>query len=94
MEKTCESKSHPWKTDNWFVSPWNYVKEVIEDFKPPNQVKIHDITLRDGEQQAGIIFTKDDKVRIAEKLAEVGSIGLRRGCLLCPPRTKPLSRRL
>jgi len=35
-------------------------------------VKIHDVTLRDGEQQAGIIFTKDDKIRIAEKLAEVG----------------------
>jgi len=62
--------SMPWKTENWFVSPWNYLEEVIKDFNPPKQVKIHDITLRDGEQQAGIIFTKDDKVRIAEKLAE------------------------
>jgi len=35
-------------------------------------VIIHDVTLRDGEQQAGIIYTKDDKVRIAEKLAEAG----------------------
>ena len=26
----------------------------------------------DGEQQAGAVFTEDDKVRIAEKLAEVG----------------------
>lgn len=64
--------SEPWKTENWFVSPWNYSKEVTKDFHPPKEVKIHDITLRDGEQQAGIIFTKDDKVRIAEKLAEVG----------------------
>jgi isopropylmalate/homocitrate/citramalate synthase len=62
----------PWKTENWFVSPWNYLEEVTRDFDPPKQVKIHDITLRDGEQQAGIIFTKDDKIRIAEKLAEVG----------------------
>jgi isopropylmalate/homocitrate/citramalate synthase len=62
----------PWKTDNWFVSPWNYLEEVTRDFDPPKQVKIHDITLRDGEQQAGIIFTKDDKIRIAEKLAEIG----------------------
>jgi isopropylmalate/homocitrate/citramalate synthase len=69
MEKV---KSEPWKTENWFVSPWNYVKEVTEDFHPPKKVKIHDITLRDGEQQAGIIFKKDDKIRIAEKLAEVG----------------------
>ncbi len=62
----------PWKTDNWFVSSWNYLEEVTKDFHPPKKVKIHDITLRDGEQQAGIIFTKDDKIRIAEKLAEVG----------------------
>ena len=62
----------PWKTENWFVSPWNYLEEVTRDFDPPKQVKIHDITLRDGEQQAGIIFTKDDKIRIAEKLAEIG----------------------
>jgi len=65
-------KSEPWKTKNWFVSPWNYVEEVTKDFRPPTKLKLHDITLRDGEQQAGIIFTKDDKIRIAEKLAEVG----------------------
>jgi len=65
-------KKEPWKSDNWFVSPWNYLPEVTKDFQPPKQVKIHDITLRDGEQQAGITFTKDDKIRIAEKLAEVG----------------------
>lgn len=64
--------STPWKTDNWFVSSWNYVNEVTKDFHPPKKVKIHDITLRDGEQQAGITFTKDDKIRIAEKLAEAG----------------------
>ncbi len=62
----------PWKTDHWFVSPWNYLSEVTKDFRPAKSVKIHDITLRDGEQQAGIIFSKDDKIRIAEKLAEVG----------------------
>jgi len=62
----------PWRTKNWFVSPWNYFEEVRKDFQPPEAVKIHDITLRDGEQQAGIIFTKDDKIRIAEKLDEIG----------------------
>lgn len=62
----------PWKSDNWYVSPWNYLDEVTEGFNPPEKVRIHDITLRDGEQQAGVIFTKDDKIRIAEKLAEVG----------------------
>jgi isopropylmalate/homocitrate/citramalate synthase len=62
----------PWKTDNYFVSPWNYQPEVIGDLTPPERVAVHDVTLRDGEQQAGVEFTADDKVRIAEALAEAG----------------------
>ena len=67
-----KNSGQPWKTDNWFVSSWNYLEEVTQGFKPPKAVKIHDITLRDGEQQAGIILKKDDKIQIAEKLSEVG----------------------
>ncbi|MGP0092438.1 MAG: LeuA family protein [Xanthobacteraceae bacterium] len=33
---------------------------------------MHDVTLRDGEQQTGVILTKDEKIRIAEGLAEAG----------------------
>jgi isopropylmalate/homocitrate/citramalate synthase len=68
------------------VSPWNYLEEVTKGFQPPKEVKIHDITLRDGEQQAGIIFTKDDKVRIAEKLAEVGVHRIEAGMPAVSPR--------
>lgn len=64
--------NEPWKSDDWFVSEWNYAPEVNKDFKFASDIKIHDVTLRDGEQQTGVIFTKDDKVRIAEKLAEAG----------------------
>ncbi len=64
--------NQPWKTDNWFVSPWNFADEVRSGFKFPKQIKVHDITLRDGEQQTGIILNKDDKIRIAEALAEAG----------------------
>jgi isopropylmalate/homocitrate/citramalate synthase len=83
---TKKKTSQPWKTENWFVSPWNYLKEVTRGFKPPKQVKIHDITLRDGEQQAGIIFTKDDKIRIAEKLAEAGVHRIEAGMPAVSPR--------
>ncbi len=62
----------PWKTDNWFVSPWNFADDVRKEFKFAPKIKVHDITLRDGEQQAGIEFNKDDKIAIAEALAEAG----------------------
>jgi len=62
----------PWKKEKWFVSPANYAEEVVFPLSFPERVKIHDITLRDGEQQAGLVFNKDEKVEIAEKLAEVG----------------------
>ncbi len=62
----------PWKTDQWFSSPWNYLPEVTEGFQIPDEVQIHDVTLRDGEQQAGVEFTADEKVAIATALAEAG----------------------
>ena len=62
----------PWKSDNWFVSPWNFLPEVTQGWNFPDRVKIHDVSLRDGEQQAGIVFNKDDKIRIATMLSEAG----------------------
>jgi isopropylmalate/homocitrate/citramalate synthase len=64
--------STPWKTDRWFSSPWNYLPEVTSGFTFPETLELHDVTLRDGEQQAGVEFTTDDKIRIAELLAAAG----------------------
>jgi isopropylmalate/homocitrate/citramalate synthase len=58
--------------DKWWVSPYNFVDEVTSEFELPEKVEIHDATLRDGEQTPGVVFRKDDKVRIAQKLDEVG----------------------
>jgi isopropylmalate/homocitrate/citramalate synthase len=65
-------KETPYRTDMWYVSPWNFYPEVTKDLHFPKKVKIHDVTLREGEQQAGVVFTRDDKVEIAKVLAELG----------------------
>jgi isopropylmalate/homocitrate/citramalate synthase len=62
----------PWKSDRWFSSPWNFLPEIRDGLTLPGSVQVHDVTLRDGEQQAGVVFTKDDKLAIAESLAEAG----------------------
>ncbi len=62
----------PWKTDEYFVCPSNYAEGAVKNFNLQKDVKIHDVTLRDGEQQPGVAFTKDDKVRIAKMLSEAG----------------------
>jgi isopropylmalate/homocitrate/citramalate synthase len=43
--------------------------EVAKTFAKP---KIYDVTLRDGEQQAGIAFTDDDKVSLFQQLDALG----------------------
>ena len=61
-----------WKTDNWFASPWNFSPEARQQLNFPDRIRIHDVTLRDGEQQTGIVFRRDEKVAIARKLAAAG----------------------
>lgn len=62
----------PWKTDRWFTSPWNHSSEVQSSLHFPEKIRVHDVTLRDGEQQTGIVFRRQEKVAIAKKLAEAG----------------------
>ena len=50
----------PWKTEDWFTSPWNFAPEVTKDWKFPEKIQFHDVTLRDGELQAGLAFNFDD----------------------------------
>ncbi len=62
----------PWKTDKWFISPWNYLPEVTKNYAFPKNIKIHDVTLRDGEQQTAVVFRREEKVAIAKKLDALG----------------------
>lgn len=56
----------------WWVSPYNFKPEVAAVREQPKKVLIHDATLRDGEQTPGVVFRKEDKVRIAKALDAVG----------------------
>lgn len=59
------------KENAWWVSPYNYKEEVLKA-APNRRIVIHDATLRDGEQTPGVVFTSDDKLRIAEGLVKAG----------------------
>ncbi|HKL43607.1 MAG TPA: pyruvate carboxyltransferase [Clostridia bacterium] len=61
-----------YKTENWFTSPWNFYKDVTENINFSDNIKLHDITLRDGEQQAGVFFNPSEKIRLVEKMNEMG----------------------
>ena len=56
----------------WWASPYNDYPSVVESIQMTPKVEIHDATLRDGEQTPGVVFSVDDKIRIAEKLDEIG----------------------
>ena len=62
----------PWHTDKWYTSPWNFAAEATEGFNFAKKIKFHDVSLRDGEQQAGLVFTRDQKIALADKMAELG----------------------
>ena len=61
-----------YRKDQWYVSPWNFYPEVTKDFKFAKKILVHDVTLREGEQQTGIVYNRKDKVEIGVKLAEMG----------------------
>ncbi len=57
------------KKEGILPSPYNFA-----NFKAPSldEYIVHDSTLREGEQTPGVIFSIEDKLKIAKKLDEVG----------------------
>jgi len=72
-----DTRNRPWITDEAFISPWAY--ETNKQVAMPKKVTIYDVTLRDGEQYPGLVFTKEDKIRLALALDELGISRLEAG---------------
>ena len=51
-----------------WTSPFNFDFGV----PMPEKATIYDVTLRDGDQTPGVVFREDERVRIAQALAEMG----------------------
>jgi isopropylmalate/homocitrate/citramalate synthase len=70
---TTNANKRLWKSDKHYVSFYNFLPEVRQKIGGiPNRISFHDVTLRDGEQQARIVLRKDEKVKIAQALDEAG----------------------
>ena len=61
-----------WKSDKHYVSFYDFLPTTRSGLKLPEKVVLHDVTLRDGEQQARVTFRRDEKVKIAQALDEAG----------------------
>ncbi len=78
----------PWKTDKWFTSPWCYLPEVRKNDTFAPNIKIHDVTLRDGEQQTAVVFRREEKVAIAKQLDALGIHRIEAGMPAVSPQDK------
>jgi isopropylmalate/homocitrate/citramalate synthase len=80
------SSETPWQVDGrYFTSPWNHLEAAREGLGFPGRVRFHDVSLRDGEQQAGIAFTPADKLAIARRLADAGVDRIEAGMPIVSP---------
>ena len=59
-------------TDKYWITDFNYLDEVRQQFHLPDRVYIHDVTLREAEQAPHVALRPDEKIRIFKALDELG----------------------
>ena len=81
-----ETNATPWIVpDKWSISQHCFEPEVRADWQLPERITIHDVTLRDGEQTPGVVFRKEEKLKIAHGLADAGAHRIEGGMLFAFP---------
>ena len=75
-----------WKVPGkWSLSPYSFEPEVRARWRVPKKVTIHDVTLRDGEQTPGVVFRKEEKLKIAHTLEDMGVQRIEGGMVAVSP---------
>jgi methanogen homocitrate synthase len=65
-------KGVPYFGEDRWLSPLNFMEEVVGPDLAKRKIMIHDVTLRDGEQTPGVAWKEDERVLVAQALDEIG----------------------
>lgn len=60
------------KTENYWVTGFNYLDEVTKELSIPEKVEIYDLSLREGNQTPGCIIRRDEMYDLALSLDDLG----------------------
>src|SRR4026208_1944459 len=77
-----------WKTDKWYTRLWKHRTEARKNPRFQKDRKIHDVALRDGEQQTAVVFRREEKVAIARQLDALGIHRIEAGMPAVSPQDK------
>ena len=65
-------KGYKSRTDQYWVPEYNFAPEIVGELHIPEQVHIHDVTLREGDQTPGCVLRAEEKIALAKDLQALG----------------------